>query len=117
MSATSVMKKIVQKDASVIYGRRREPNEIPWIMSALNGPNTEIRPNDKDPLNKLNYLLVVEADPPNNLPQEYYLVVTRWLNKNTVSFVTAYPIAWRQWKGFRDAGPAFYPLKKKKDKR
>lgn len=90
---------------------------IPWIMSALNNPGTEVRPNDKDPINKLNYLLVVEADPANNLPQEYYLVVARWLNRNTVSFLTAYPITWRQWKGFRDAGPALYPLKKKKDKR
>jgi hypothetical protein len=87
---------------------------IPCIMSALNDPRTELRPNDKDPTNKLNYLFVVEADPLAHLPQEYYLAVARRINPTTLSFLTAYPITWREWKEFRDAGPAFYPPKKKK---
>lgn len=87
---------------------------IAWIMPALNDPRTELRPNDKDPINKVNYLLVVEPDPSAHLPQEYYLVVARRISRSTLSFLTAYPITWRQWKGYRDAGPAFYPPKKKK---
>ncbi len=87
---------------------------IPWIMSALNDPGTELRPNDKDPINKVNYLLVVEADPSATLPLEYYLVVARRINPTTLSFLTAYPISWRERKAFRDVGPAFYPPKKKK---
>ena len=89
-------------------------NRIPWILSALTNPKTEVRPNDKDPINKINYLFVVEADPLNGLPAEYFIVVTERINKTTVRFTTAYPITLQEWRGYKKAGAPFYPLKGKK---
>jgi hypothetical protein len=105
------------------YSRRKRTlwsqeraEHIPWIMDALNDLGTEVRPNDKDPINRLNYLIVIEADPANNLPQEYYIVVTERINRTTVRFTTAYPIDVYAWRAYRKTGLALYPMKKKKDK-
>ena len=89
-------------------------SRIPWILSALNDPKTEVRPNDKDPINRINYLFVIEADPTNNLAAEYFIVVTERINETTVRFTTAYPITLQEWRGYKKAGAPFYPLKEKK---
>lgn len=91
-------------------------NRIPWILAALTDPKTEVRPNDKDLINRLNYLLVVDAEPLNGLPTEYYIVVTERINKTTVRFITAYQITLQEWRGYKKAGAALYPIKEKKDK-
>lgn len=86
-------------------------NRIPWILAALNDPKTEVRPNDKDPINRLNYLFVVDAEPLNNLPTEYFIVVTERISRTTVRFTTAYPITLQEWRGYKKSGAALYPLK------
>ncbi len=94
-----------------IWGQERA-ERIPWIMSALNDITTEIRP-DKELGNRLNYLLIVEADPSNDLPQEYCCVVVEKEERGVVVFVTAFPMDQRDWAKRRQAGKALYPKKKK----
>ena len=94
-----------------IWGQERA-DRIPWIMSALNDPATEIRP-DKTITNRLNYLLIVEADPERNLPQEYYCVVVEKERIGVVAFVTAFPVDQRNWVKRRQSGKALYPINKK----
>ena len=85
---------------------------IPWILTALTDPGTEIRP-DKDLANRWNYLLVVEADPTQGLVQEYYCVVAEKLSQGLLTLVTAFPIDYRSWAMRRKSGKAFYPIKRK----
>ncbi len=85
---------------------------IPWIMSALNDPRTEIRP-DREIENRLNYLFIVEADPEHNLTQEFYCVVAERDIRGIVVLVTAFPIDQKGWANRRRAGKALYPNVKK----
>ncbi len=77
-------------------------------MAALTSPQTEVRRNNHDPENRLNYLLAIEG--------EYYVVVSERDGEkpNGVWFITAYPIMRRDWAEYRKAGLALYPLKRKK---
>lgn len=75
-------------------------------MAALTRLDTEVRPNDHDPLQRLNYLLALEG--------EYYVVIAE-REQNMLRFITAYPITAQNWRKYRQAGRAYYPLKKKKD--
>lgn len=85
---------------------------ISWILPALTDPGTEIRP-DKDLANRWNYLLVVDADPMQGLPQEYYCVVAEKLSQGALTLVTAFPIDYKGWAMRRKSGKAIYPIKKK----
>lgn len=73
---------------------------------------TEIRP-DKDYPNRLNYLLIIPAEPIANLPQEYYCVVTEQINLEQIDFITAFPIDQQAWASRRRTGKALYPRKAK----
>lgn len=82
---------------------------IPWIAAALTSPQTEVRPNNHDKINRLNYLLAIEG--------EYYVVVAEKHSEraNVVWFIMAYPIKHRDWVEYRKAGPSLYAPKKKQD--
>ncbi len=97
------------------YSRRRRnvwsqerAEHIPWIMAALADPGTEVRPNDQDPDNRLNYLLDVDADPENGWEREFFCVVAEKTEANTVAFITAFPIDQKYWAKCRRAGRAVY---------
>lgn len=103
------------------YSRSRRENwsqeraeRIGWIQFALCDLRTEVRPNDHDPDNRLNYIFIAEADPPNGLEQEYFVVVAERSDRVTMTFITAYAIDHAAWRKYRQAGAALYPQKKKK---
>lgn len=105
-------------DAEDRYSRSSRANwsqeradRIGWILPALTDARIEVRP-EKDLYNRINYLLVVEADPIKGLEQEYYCVVAEKLEANAVVFVTAFPINHRNWAN-RRLKKALYPQKKK----
>lgn len=99
------------------YSRRRRnvwsqerAERIPWIMAALSDRGTEVRPNDQDPDNRLNYLLDVDADPENGWEREYFCVVAEKTGPNTVAFITAFPVDQKYWAKCRRAGRKLYPV-------
>ena len=110
-SCWHVCRKRDEEDRSARRKREQWSQEraehIPWIMAALTNSQTEVRPNNHDPENRLNYLLAIEG--------EYYVVVAEREMPNAVRFITAYPIQQKDWVEYRKAGLALYPLKKKKD--
>ncbi len=86
------------------YSRRRRnvwsqarAERIPWIMIALSHSGTEVRPNDQDPDNRLNYLLDIDADPAKGWGREFFCDVTEKTEANTVAFITAFPIDQQYW--------------------
>ena len=87
---------------------------IEWIEAALCNSKTEVRPNDHDPDNRLNYLLIVEAAPDNHKPLEYYCVVAEIVDDRTVEFVTGFPISRETFMKYRRAGRALYTVAQKK---
>ncbi len=82
---------------------------IPWIMAALADPGTEIRPNDQDPDNRVNYLIDVDADPKNGLKREFFCVVAEWLDNDTLSFITGFTVDRSYWLKCREISGQFYP--------
>lgn len=101
------------------YSRRRRnvwaqerAERISWIMAALTNPGTEVRPNDQDPDNRLNYLLAVDADPANGWEREFFCVVAEKTETNIMAFITAFPIDQKYWAKCRRAGRALYPVAK-----
>lgn len=98
------------------YSRRRRnvwsqerAERVPWIMAALADSGTEVRPNDQDPDNRLNYLLDVDADPENGWEREFFCVVAEKTEANTVAFITGFPINQKYWAKCRQAGRALHP--------
>lgn len=81
---------------------------IPWILTALTDPHTEVRPNVQRP-ERLSYILAVAAVPDQGLPQEYFGVVTERLQPGVVEFVTAFPFDHAYWAHWRMGGAPLYP--------
>jgi hypothetical protein len=101
------------------YSRRKRnvwsqerAEHISWIMAALTDAGTEVRPNDQDPDNRLNYLLDVDADPENGWAREFFCVVVEKTESKTVAFITAFPIDQKYWAKCRRAGRTLYPVAK-----
>lgn len=105
------------------YSRSRRENwsqeraeRIGWIKVALTGVTTEVRP-DRAIYNRLNYLLIVDADPERQLPQEFYCVVAERIDARTVTFITAFPLDHQGWAGRRRAGKALSPTPNRNKRR
>jgi len=82
---------------------------IPWILAALNHPGTEVRLNNQDPDNRVNYLLDVDADPANGFKREFFCVVAEWQDETTLSFISGFPIDRTYWQKCRDVPGRLYP--------
>ncbi len=89
---------------------------IPWILLALTDPRTEVRPNFRH-RERFSYILVIEADPANGYPREFFGVITRPVSANRVEFVTGFPFDFEYWKQMRDGGAPLYPFRPRKPKR
>jgi len=85
---------------------------IRWILPTLCTPY-EVRPDVQlrsgDTTKTRVYLLRIDADPDNQMPQEYYCVYATKEGRRLVRFQTAYPITREKWNNVRKIGPCFFP--------
>ena len=97
------------KQGRRVVWMQERAEHIPWILAALTDPGVEVRPNDQDPDNRVNYLLDVDADPAQGLKREFFCVVAEWINDTTLSFVTSFPIDRDYWLKCRKVPGRLYP--------
>jgi hypothetical protein len=103
------------------YGKRpriwsqKRAERIGWILLALTDPATEVRPDFQDP-RRISYTLIIEADPAQGLPREFYGVITRLLPGNREEFVTGFAFDFAYWRKLRNGGAPLYPLRPRKAK-
>jgi hypothetical protein len=81
---------------------------IAWILPALQGQGTEIRPDFQNP-RRIMYGVIVDAVPAEGNEQEYFFVVAEPEGKGVARFVTAFPGDHAYWVSFRRGGRPFYP--------
>lgn len=83
-----------------------------WILPTLCDPY-EVRPDMQlrsgDKTTTRIYLLRMDADAEENMPQEYYCVYTSLEGRKLVRLQTAFPATREKWNNLRKKGPRYYP--------